>query len=179
MLKEQHDELRKDMKKLPTGALIALSGLNSEMSFNDVRDAARKLGWEVAFVDYNVGESNAQIRLQTADSAKDVNFLLIRLPTTFFRVFVIIFLCQALAKLTDGSFEINGVKVKAELIEGEQETALLEKMEADKSSRVMQIMIKNRGTNIINPYFVGFTWYRTNIFASEKSMQCFSFFNSM
>ena len=83
LLRDQQEDLMKDMRKLPKGALIALSGLKSEINLNELKNAAIKLGWEVDFVDYTAGEPTAYIRLQTADSAKDVSYYVILLSFYF------------------------------------------------------------------------------------------------
>lgn len=125
LLKDQaHAELKSD-QKLPTGALIQLHGLKDGLSFAALKKKLTEdFKWNVGFVDYSAGEPNAYVRLQEENSAKD-----------------------ALGKLTDNSFEIDGVTIKAELIEGEKEVELLQKMEADKNSRVLQNFMrqKNKG----------------------------------
>lgn len=72
LLKEQQELRKKEMKKLPTGALILVTGLTNTINRNELKDTAKGLGWDVAFVDYNIGDPTAYIRLQAQDSAKQV-----------------------------------------------------------------------------------------------------------
>lgn len=65
--------MKKEMKKLPTGALLALTGLVPKITINDLRKIGTQYNWDIAFIDYTVGEPNAYIRLQEANSAKDVS----------------------------------------------------------------------------------------------------------
>lgn len=120
LLKDQAQSELKNDGKLPTGALIKLDGLEEGLSLSALKKKlSEELKWNVGFVDYTAGEPNAYVRLQEENSAKD-----------------------SLSKLTDNSFEIDGITIKAEAVEGEKEVEVLQKMEADKNSRVLQNFIK-------------------------------------
>lgn len=121
LLKEQHELKKKELKKLPTGALILVTGLTNTINRNQLKDGAKLLGWDVAFVDYNQGDPTAYIRLQAQDSAK-----------------------EALSKLENNSFKVKDVVLQAECVEGEKEVELLKKMEDDKNVIVMQHIMKSR-----------------------------------
>lgn len=121
LLKEQQEMKKKELRKLPTGALVLVTGLTNTINRHQLKDAAKALDWDVAFVEYNPGDPTAYIRLQAQDSAK-----------------------QALSKLENNSFKVNDIVLQAECVEGEKETELLKKMEDDKNTIVMQHLMKSK-----------------------------------
>lgn len=136
------------MKKLPTGALIELTGLEEKITLNELKKTLINLGWDVSYADYNMGEPTAVIRLQEVDTAKDVIwnqfYQVIRKPCSY-RFVSFCLIQQALAKLADNSFELKGLTIKAQIIDGERETEILQQMEAEKSSRMVQNLMKVKG----------------------------------
>lgn len=144
LLKDQAQSELKNDGKLPTGALIKLDGLEEGLSLSALKKKlSEELKWNVGFVDYTAGEPNAYVRLQEENSAKDVRIRRVFVGILFY-FFLTSEIClfQSLSKLTDNSFEIDGITIKAEAVEGEKEVEVLQKMEADKNSRVLQNFIK-------------------------------------
>lgn len=73
-LKDEIKAKNGTVEKLPTGALIKLTGLNGKIDTYKLKEKLiEDCAWSVAFIQHENESPDAYVRLQTKDSAKEVN----------------------------------------------------------------------------------------------------------
>ena len=104
----EEEESKEDDFKLPTGAILVISGLNDETMREDLKeklseDCQVDKDEDIAFIYYNKGESEAKLRFRKENRAKEV--------------------LEKIQKIEN--FEVKGAKVEVKVLEGEEETEFL------------------------------------------------------
>ncbi|XP_028160865.1 la protein homolog [Ostrinia nubilalis] len=102
--KKHKDKEEKDDFKLPTGTVFHFSEGADTMKREDVKEALVKLGAEVAYIDFKVGDTEGWVRLAKENSAKEIA-----------------------EKITDGKIKIGEKDVVFKILEGDEETEYLTK----------------------------------------------------
>ncbi|XP_013200673.1 la protein homolog [Amyelois transitella] len=103
--REAANKSEKDELKLPSGTVLHFTAEgDSKMKREDVKNALVEIGAEVAYIDFNVGDTEGWVRLSKEDSAKGI-----------------------FDKITDGKLKIVDKDVPFKLIEGDEERAYLNK----------------------------------------------------
>lgn len=118
-LKEKEDE--KPVAALAKGAFMRLTGCSNNIKREDMKEVLEEKGASVAFIDYNIGDPVAVVRLHEEGSAKKV-----------------------LEAFEGNVVEVKGVKLEASAIEGEEEEQLISKSQSDLSKRRAQMANKKR-----------------------------------
>ncbi|XP_034841098.1 la protein homolog [Maniola hyperantus] len=125
--KDKEPKEKKDDFKLPTGTVLHFSQGHDKMTREDVKGALTPLGADIAFIDFKVGESEGWIRLTKENTAKELA-----------------------EKIVDGKIKIGDSEVVFRILEGEEETAYLEKTVEEMSKRrknQKQFKQNNKGRN--------------------------------
>ncbi|KAJ2944513.1 hypothetical protein O0L34_g3858 [Tuta absoluta] len=94
----------RDSIKLPTGTVLHFAQDSDNMKREDVHEALTKLGADIAYIDFKLGDKEGWVRLSKENQAKEV-----------------------FGKITDGTLKVGNVDVTFKLVEGDEETKHLEK----------------------------------------------------
>ncbi|XP_045511726.1 la protein homolog [Colias croceus] len=122
--KEGNEE--KDTFKLPTGTVLFFNEGNETLTREKIKDALTELGAEVAYIDFKSGDTQGWVRLTKENAGKELA-----------------------GKLTDGKVKIDDSELVFKLLEGDEETAYLEKTveEMSKRRKNMKNFKNNKGNN--------------------------------
>lgn len=119
--KEKKVEVKNENKKefkLPTGSCFKFSEGSDKMTREAIREVLTNLGGEVAYIDFKVGDTEGWVRLTKENAAKELS-----------------------EKFTDGKVKIGENDVVFKVLEGDEETAYLNKTIEEMSN------MKNRRRN--------------------------------
>ncbi|XP_047507192.1 la protein homolog [Pieris napi] len=115
----------KDDFKLPTGTVLFFNEGSDNLTREKIKDALTSLGGEVAYIDFNQGDTQGWVRLSKENAAKELS-----------------------EKFTDGKVKIDEKEIPFKLLEGDEETAYLEKTVEEMAKRRKNMKnFKNRGNN--------------------------------
>ncbi|XP_038206813.1 la protein homolog [Zerene cesonia] len=123
--KEGNEE--KDTFKLPTGTVLFFNEGNETLTREKIKDALTELGAEVAYIDFKAGDTQGWVRMTKENAGKELA-----------------------EKLTDGKVKIDDAELVFKLLEGDEETAYLEKTVEEMSKRrknMKNFKGNNRGKN--------------------------------
>ncbi|XP_050685458.1 la protein homolog [Leptidea sinapis] len=122
--KQVNDE--KDNLKLPNGAVLFFSECKDKLTREKIKEALTNLGADVAYIDFNSGDTQGWVRLSKENAAKELA-----------------------EKIPDGIIKIDDTDIKFKLIEGDEEKAYLEKTidEMAKRRKNMKNFKQNKGKN--------------------------------
>ncbi|XP_023942363.2 la protein homolog [Bicyclus anynana] len=123
--KEQTE--KKEEFKLPKGTVMHFSQGHDKMTREDIKEALKPFEGTVAYVDFKVGDSEGWVRMAQENFAKEI-----------------------MEKIPDGKIKIGESEVVFRLLEGEEETAYLDKSIEEMSKRrknTKQFKHNNKGKN--------------------------------
>ncbi|XP_067001190.1 la protein homolog [Anabrus simplex] len=94
------------------GSVMHLKGIPGDTEREDIRKKLTDLGAEVAYINYDKGDTESWVRLQGEDSIKDF-----------------------IEKLNESKFELGGADIEVRALEGEEEATFLEKAKEEMLKR--------------------------------------------
>lgn len=115
----EDNEVAKDEKELPKGSIMHFSNVPEECTWENIKEHLGKLGANIAYVDFKMGDKEGWVRLQGENAAKSV-----------------------IDKMTDSKVLINDKEVVCRVLEGEEEETYLAKTKEKMASAWQKLKAK-------------------------------------
>jgi len=135
IVEQSEGKPQEEANRLPKGAVLKLDKLNDTTTREMLREKLEKdFGvsyTDIAFIYYNKGEPSASLRFKEADAAINL------------KEKIAASLVKANGDESEKKFEINGAEVDFSVLEGEEETAFLDKCLTD----ISEMKNKSRGSH--------------------------------
>ncbi|GBP32171.1 La protein homolog [Eumeta japonica] len=105
-------EEEKEQIKFPQGTVLHFTEADPKMTRENIKEALTKLGGEVAYIDYKVGDKEGWVRLAKENTAKEM-----------------------MEKSTDGKFKVGEGEIIMKPLEDEEEKTYLERIVEEMTKR--------------------------------------------
>ncbi|XP_036143913.1 la protein homolog [Monomorium pharaonis] len=109
---EEVEEISVENNKLPKGSIIYLSGVSKTCTREDIKESFSKFDANIAYIDFQRGNTEGWVRLQGANAAKPV-----------------------LEKTNEGKMVIQDTEITCKILEGQEEAKYLAKVMEEMMSK--------------------------------------------